>query len=271
MSAAAAESRRKKRSKKGKRTATQESTESTPLSSSVQCVCLQVRAEHSRVDDVRKWFSDAAACAHQQEGHVMSTLIMPSKQNQATGDQDILILYAFDSPTSAARWHASATKIELMKSLAPLIKEAVVLGGNGALRVADDAHFGAYSNGWESSFVPDPVLPNLTDGSNRKRAAVPPRWKQAISVYLAVCIVAIPLGLPGSLNPTIGAAVGTHIDPWRSPIVVLLGNLVGIPLVVFLVLPLVVRLLAPWLHMPKPDPPPETAHRGSRFCYNTFC
>jgi antibiotic biosynthesis monooxygenase (ABM) superfamily enzyme len=259
-----------KRMRKSKRARGSGPADQQEQLSNVQCVCLQLRVEGSRVEAVQKWFSQVAKLAHTQPGHMMSSLVMPSCE--VGSDRDVLILYAFSSPETAAAWHASETKLSVMKSLAPLVKSAVVLGGSGALRVDDgNTHFGAYSNGWESSFVPDTVLPALTEGSEKRRAVVPPRWKQAVAVYIAVCIVSILFGLPGSLAPTISVSVGVPEHPWRSPLVPLLSNLIGVPVIVFIVLPIVVKLLGPWLHMSKPEAPPADSPAVSRFCYSTFC
>ena len=61
--------------------------------------------------------------------------------------------------------------------------------------------WGAASSGWESMFISESAFPSPNNDNNgnengnggeRKRAVVPPRWKQCLCVMLSVYIVVGP-------------------------------------------------------------------------------
>jgi antibiotic biosynthesis monooxygenase (ABM) superfamily enzyme len=74
------------------------------------------------------------------------------------------------------------------------------------------------------------------------RSATPPRWKTAVVIWLAIYpSITFLLWLAG---PTIAS--------WALPLRTLALTAVLVPLMVFLVLPAVQRLLAPWLRPSRP-------------------
>jgi uncharacterized protein len=75
------------------------------------------------------------------------------------------------------------------------------------------------------------------------RPAMPPRWKTAVVIWLAIYpSITFLLWLAG---PTIAS--------WALPLRTLALTAVLVPLMVFLVLPAVQRLLAPWLRPRRPS------------------
>ena len=73
---------------------------------------------------------------------------------------------------------------------------------------------------------------------------MPPRWKTAVVVWLAIY---------PSITLVLWLA-GPRIQGWPLPVRTLAITVVVVPLMVFLLLPGVQRLLAPWLR-----PPPDGA------------
>ena len=77
------------------------------------------------------------------------------------------------------------------------------------------------------------------------RPAMTPRWKMAVAVWLAI-------------YPTLTFLLwlaGPRIASWALPLRTLAVTAVLVPLMVFLLLPSIQRLLAPWLQPGRPTNP----------------
>jgi antibiotic biosynthesis monooxygenase (ABM) superfamily enzyme len=72
----------------------------------------------------------------------------------------------------------------------------------------------------------------------------PPRWKMAVATFLGVFPVAIVLGL------TLAPAIGSWHFVFRNAAF----NVCVVTLLTWVVMPVVTRLLHPWLHSEKPSP-----------------
>jgi antibiotic biosynthesis monooxygenase (ABM) superfamily enzyme len=229
-------------------------------------VCLHLRVKLQNLVAVRAWYERGAHVAHSQKGHVLSSFIIPATSANArfAPVRDALLLYAFATQADADRWHASDAKRKLMDEAAPLIESSVLLGSKSHPVDQADPNWGAALSGWETIFASD-------ERGDADFSPVPPAWKIAVMVYLAVCIVIIPLSLPGSLNEAIGRGIGLKDDPWRVPLAILLGNLVGVPLINFLVLPTLIKVFGGWLHAAKPRPPTPESGVAYRQFYTRCC
>jgi antibiotic biosynthesis monooxygenase (ABM) superfamily enzyme len=106
---------------------------------------------------------------------------------------------------------------------------------------------------WASFFV--------SDGQPRGAGGPPPRYRSALVVFVAVWITVTLLsfetqgGNVQSLNPTLRDHLELPTHPERIPLSVFLSNLVAIPIIVFLLVPLLSRWVRPWLKLPGPTPP----------------
>ena len=67
-------------------------------------------------------------------------------------------------------------------------------------------------------------------------SGAPPRWKTAVVVWLAI-YPALTLVL---------ALIGSAVQPWPLPLRTLVTTAVLVPLMVYVLIPTIQRLLAPW-------------------------
>lgn len=229
-------------------------------------VCLHLRVKRERLTAVHEWYERGAQQAHAHRGHVLSTLVVPATSANAryAPVRDVLVVYAFATQVDADAWHASAEKKALMVELAGLVDSSVVLGKDSALSKTDPT-WGAAHSGWEAIFSSDDFL------ARENFSVVPPRWRTCVAVYLAVVGVVIPLSLPGSLNEVIAVGIGVPAQPWLVVVAILLGNLVSTPLICFVALPFIIKVLSPWLHAAKPDPPTPESSAMFRHSYDFCC
>lgn len=80
--------------------------------------------------------------------------------------------------------------------------------------------------------------PSHTEVEGARPLPVPPRWKQAVMIWLAF----FPLSVLS------GWLLAPLTDGWALPLRVLLSTLIMTPVMTYLALPAMGRLLAPWLH-----------------------
>lgn len=185
---------------------------------------------------------------------------MPDNTSSTGPTVDLIILYAFAGEEKADVWHKSDAKARAMAALEPLVESAVVLGGTAVMPTQAEMQlaehqatlWGSKKSGWESMFVSDSALPTPVV-AGRPRAAVPPRWKQFLCVLFSVWFTVSILTLPGALGAAAARAVNLAEHPWRSPLSTFIVNIVAVPIIVFILLPQVVKFAAPWLHQPKPE------------------
>ena len=123
---------------------------------------------------------------------------------------DHVIVFAFDSRGHLDRWLESDERRRVLELVEPLIE------GERTLNVV-----GGFAGWFE------------TEGADR-----PPRWKQGVAVLVALYPTTLLLGfLQRTLVPD---------APWIPALFV--SNVVGIAILTWLLMPLVTRLLAPWLN-----------------------
>ncbi|MFT4235492.1 MAG: antibiotic biosynthesis monooxygenase [Microbacterium sp.] len=84
--------------------------------------------------------------------------------------------------------------------------------------------------------------PTDKTGSLQAIPAAPPRWKQAVSIWCGF--------FPTNLVFTLLISLAPFWDGWPIPVRVLVSTLVLTPIMTFWVLPLITRLLQPWLQRP---------------------
>ncbi|MBY6029133.1 antibiotic biosynthesis monooxygenase [Halomonas sp. DP8Y7-1] len=164
------------------------------------------RVARGRYHDFTVWLDEGRELAADFPGYLGSGILAPPP-----GDDEYQIIFRFQDSDTLARWEHSASRrawLERGAGLfdAPLERRAVGL------------------DSWFSS--PGP--------------RVPPRWKQAIAIWLAF----FPVSLMFQWG--LGDALAT------LPMVprVLASTLMLTPVMVFLFIPLSTRLLAPWLQAP---------------------
>jgi antibiotic biosynthesis monooxygenase (ABM) superfamily enzyme len=94
-------------------------------------------------------------------------------------------------------------------------------------------------------FVASSTPPPAGPAHAAARPTMPPRWKTAVVVWLAIypCITLVLW------------VAGPKIQGWPLAVRTLALTAVVVPLMVFLLIPAIQRLLAPWLRRPVDKPP----------------
>lgn len=148
------------------------------------------------------------------------------------------------------------------------------------------------SEGW-STFFDD-------SGPQEVARLPPPKYRMFFVTFFSVWMVVTLLSLKGSLSPTIGDELKLKDNPGRGealgagagegeggdvshkhpqvvppppvPLAVLITLSVAIPLIFYLVVPVLVILLRPWLFNTsrRPTPPGSDASRLKRFLFGWF-
>ncbi len=157
------------------------------------------------------WLAETNRVLSHFPGFLSSSIIRP-QPGQA--DNEYIFLPQFENDAAVKRWADSPEREARMASLRPLL--------------ASETKFQKLS-GLEFWFTPPPGF-----------KGEPPRWKM-VFVTLAV-MWPLSLVLELLLKPAMGAAA--KISPLLAPLVLMV---VMIPLVTYWIMPLAVRLFAPWL------------------------
>ncbi|ALM53477.1 hypothetical protein [Halomonas huangheensis] len=161
------------------------------------------RVASRRYADFSRWLDEGRELAADFTGYLGSGILAPPP-----GDDEYQIIFRFQDAETLERWEHSASR------------RAWLERGTG-LFAAPEEHRAVGMDGWFTS--PSP--------------RTPPRWKQAIAIWLAFFPVSLMFQL------LFGEALAD------LPVVprVLASTLMLTPVMVFFFIPLVTRLLAPWL------------------------
>ncbi|MGY4720631.1 antibiotic biosynthesis monooxygenase [Naumannella cuiyingiana] len=129
------------------------------------------------------------------------------------------MLYRFADPESLAAWEGSPERAWWIAAGSDLVR----------------THREQRLTGIEGWFD---VPVGETGAGEPMMITAPPRWKQAVSIF----VVFFPLSL--LVNWLLGLVIGG----WPLPVRVLLATVVLTPLMTYLFLPWITALLRPWLH-----------------------
>lgn len=168
------------------------------------------RVAPSRYGDFMAWTRQGESLAATFAGYLGSGVFVPPP-----GGNEYQIVFRFADETSLTRWADSAERHDWLQLGANLVHESQVRYARGL-----DNWFGA-------------------------ALAAPPRWKQAVTIWLVF--------FPVSLGHTLLLGEKLSLLPvfWR----VLCSTLMLTPVMVFVFLPLGTRLLQRWLQ-PRQEPMP---------------
>ncbi|WP_264029475.1 antibiotic biosynthesis monooxygenase [Cellulosimicrobium sp. SH8] len=188
-------------------------------------VAIERRVLPENVPAVTRWVQTGVNLANRYPGFLGSGWVRAS-----AGSHDWHMLYRFADATTLDAWETSPDRVRWLAQGRDLVEETRVERRTGI-------------EGWFDA--PTSTAPPAS-------AAAPPRWKQSVSIWLGF----FPVNLAFTL------LVGSLVPAWDAvPVVprVLATTLVLTPVMTYLVLPRVTRLLAPWLARP-----PRGGERRSR-------
>ena len=184
-----------------------------PASASVT-VSITRAVDPARFTEASEWVQYGINLAHKYPGFLGSGWVRGS-QDSATWN----MLYRFADDVSLAAWENSDERNEWLEAATDLVLNAHVEKRTGI-------------EGWFDGMQPAPA--------GGTTLLPPPRWKQAVSIWLGF----FPLNLTFTL-------ITTQLVPgWNDlPIAlkVLLTTLMLTPLITYVVLPFITRMLRPWL------------------------
>lgn len=153
-------------------------------------------------------FAEVATVLRTFDGYLASDLLTPVDGVQS----DHAVVVAFASRDQLDAWLDAPQRREWLERIEPLIegdREMSIVGGFGGWFSGDDAH-----------------------------PSGPPRWKQAVAVLLALYPTALGIGwLLRTVAPDLPFAVS-----------MLIANIAGVAALTWLLMPLVTKVLAPWLN-----------------------
>lgn len=162
------------------------------------------RAAHGRYQDLLAWLHEGEQLATDFPGYLGSGILAPPRD----GDEFQIIFRFSDEPTLHAWEHSASRRAWLQR-------------GNGLFERPKEARV----SGIDDWF-----------GTNTVRK--PPRWKQAVAIWLAFFPVSLAFNL----------LFGNWLTALDLVPRVLLSTLALTPVMVYLFIPLSTRLLASWLH-----------------------
>ncbi|GAA1799393.1 antibiotic biosynthesis monooxygenase [Leucobacter iarius] len=187
-------------------------------------VTVTVRREtvDTRVDEVLAWLDQGLLLARGFDGYLGGGVL-----RDASRENVLYTVYAFTDRRSLERWNHSEQWHGWTRDGAPLARVADVQRRTGL-------------EGW---FAETQTAPGRGSKRRRPRAtapsSAPPRWKQATAIWCGM--------LPLNIGVT---SIATQLPWWgQLPIAVRSLLLVSslVPLMTFLVMPAVTRVLRPWL------------------------
>ncbi|BCB60766.1 antibiotic biosynthesis monooxygenase [Halomonas sp. A020] len=161
------------------------------------------RVAKGRYQDFNRWLNEGRELAADFPGYLGSGVLAPPQE-----DDEFQIIFRFENQASLAAWEHSASR------------HAWLVRGKGLY----DAPHEHRATGLDTWFN---VGPGVT----------PPRWKQAVAVWLAF----FPISL------LFQWLFGGVLADWALVPRVLVSTLMLTPVMVFVFIPLSTRLLAPWL------------------------
>ncbi|KRC47245.1 antibiotic biosynthesis monooxygenase [Leifsonia sp. Root227] len=190
-------------------------------------VSITRRVDSTRLPDVTRWVQSGVNIANTYEGFLGSGWV------RAGHDSDEWhMLYRFADAAALDVWEGSEDRAAWLFDGRELVELARVerrTGIEGWFDQPQDAVAGE----------PDPL-----DVGARPIPVAPPRWKQAVTIWLGF----FPLSLLFTFLVT------TFIPFWHQlwiPATVLITTLCLTPTMTYLLLPFVTRLLHPWLQRPR--------------------
>lgn len=173
------------------------------MSASPVTLMVARRVEHGRYSDFNLWLNEGRELAADFAGYLGSGVLAPP-----AGDDEYQIIFRFSSSDTLAAWEHSASR------------HAWLARGAGLFE-APHEHRAMGLDAWFQ-----------TSSSN-----APPRWKQAVAVWLAF----FPISL------VFQWVFGGVLADWALVPRVVVSTLMLTPVMVFVFIPLSMRLLAPWL------------------------
>ncbi|WP_404375989.1 antibiotic biosynthesis monooxygenase [Vreelandella aquamarina] len=173
------------------------------MSASPVTLMVARRVANGRYQDFNRWLNEGRELATDFPGYLGSGVLAPPKE-----DDEYQIVFRFDSQETLAVWEHSASR------------HAWLERGKG-LYEAPHEHRATGLDAWFK------VSPGVT----------PPRWKQAVAVWLAF----FPISLLFQWT------FGGILVEWPLIPRVLVSTMMLTPVMVFVFIPLSMRLLAPWL------------------------
>lgn len=177
------------------------------------------KAKKEKIREFEEWMDGITHEAMKFEGHMGVNLIRPS----AMSNPEYVIIFRFNTYENLARWENSEIRNEWLE------KSKGVTEGEPRVQK---------QSGLEFWFTPHPGAAASDDGNNASAVAMPPpRYKMAM-VVTSIIFVLVSTLLPQIREATIGLPT-------------LLSTLVGVAIMVLLmtyvIMPIVTRLLRPWL------------------------
>ncbi|CAD5248486.1 MULTISPECIES: antibiotic biosynthesis monooxygenase [Halomonadaceae] len=172
------------------------------MSASPVTLMVARRVEHGRYADFNRWLNEGRELAADFAGYLGSGVLSPPAD-----DDEYQIIFRFSSSETLAAWEHSASR------------HAWLARGKG-LYEAPHEHRATGLDAW------------FQTGSS-----APPRWKQAVAVWLAF----FPISLIFQF------VFGGVLADWALLPRVVVSTLMLTPVMVFVFIPLSMRLLAPWL------------------------
>ncbi|WP_447527518.1 antibiotic biosynthesis monooxygenase [Vreelandella sp. TE19] len=173
------------------------------MSASPVTLMVARRVADGRYQDFNRWLNEGRDLAADFPGYLGSGVLAPPK-----GDDEYQIVFRFSSHQTLNAWQHSASRGGWLKR------------GKGLY----DAPIEQRATGLGAWFQMDGGEP-------------PPRWKQAVAVWLAF----FPISL------VFQALFGAFLADWALVPRVLVSTLALTPVMVFIFIPLSTRLLRPWL------------------------
>ncbi|QJW37865.1 antibiotic biosynthesis monooxygenase [Cellulosimicrobium protaetiae] len=181
-------------------------------------VAIERRVLPENVPAVTRWVQTGVNLANRYPGFLGSGWVRAS-----AGSHDWHMLYRFADAATLDAWETSPDRVRWLAQGRGLVEETRVERRTGI-------------EGWFDT-------PTTADAAPAGAPVAPPRWKQSVSIWLGF----FPVNLAFTL------LVGGLVPAWDDvPVVprVLATTLVLTPVMTYLVLPRVTRLLAPWLARP---------------------
>ena len=172
------------------------------MSASPVTLMVARRVEHGRHADFNRWLHEGRELAADFAGYLGSGVLAPPAD-----DDEYQIIFRFSCSETLAAWEHSASR------------HAWLARGKG-LYEAPHEHRATGLDAW------------FQTGSS-----APPRWKQAVAVWLAF----FPISLIFQF------VFGGVLADWALVPRVVVSTLMLTPVMVFVFIPLSMRLLAPWL------------------------
>jgi antibiotic biosynthesis monooxygenase (ABM) superfamily enzyme len=171
---------------------------------------VSTRVKSGREHEYREWQSAIDKEAARFPGFMGNEVFPPVPDLQ----EEWVVVVRFDTPANLQGWLASDARRRLNEQAARLWHETRV------------ESFGGGFPGWFAAGVPGPGQP-----------ALPPDWKQALTVLLVLYPTVMLLGL--LLSPRLATL--------PFPLQMFVGNAVSVAILTWLLMPLALRALAFWL------------------------